>query len=98
MEENKRESLMLLIEDSIVNAKLINSLEALGIDASLYSSSSVAIIYNLLYLESELSRDDFYYMYFDLIKEGEGIDFANTRVQLRRFAECIVLKLMEYAG
>ncbi len=88
-----RETVMLLIEDSIVNAKLINTLDSIGIDASLYSTSSVTIIYNLLGLDSKIPKDDFYALFFGLIKEGERIDFTRSRTLLRRFAETVMFDI-----
>jgi len=88
-----RENLMLLIEDSIVNAKLINTLETIGIDASLYSTNSVTIIYNLLGLDAKISKDDFYALFFGLIKEGEAIDFSRSRTLVRRYSEKVLFEI-----
>lgn len=88
-----RENVMLLIEDAIINAKLINTLDSIGIDASLYSTSSVTIIYNLLGLDSKIPKDDFYALFFGLLKEGEAIDVSRSRTLVRRFAEKIMFDI-----
>lgn len=88
-----RENVMLLIEDSIVNAKLINTLDSIGIDASLYSTSSVTIIYNLLGLDAKISKDDFYALFFCLVKGGEAIDISHSRTLVKRHAEQVMFDI-----
>lgn len=88
-----REILLLLIEDSIVNVKLINTLDSIGIDASLYSTSSVTIIYNLLGLDTKISKDDFYALFFGMLKEGEAIDISRSRTLVRRYAEKVMFDI-----
>lgn len=88
-----RENVMMLIEDSIVNAKLINTLDSIGIDASLYSTSSVTIIYNLLGLDAKISKDDFYALFFGMLKEGEAIDISRSRTLVRRYAEKVMFDI-----
>lgn len=82
-----KNKVLLLIEDSIVNAKLVNSLQGIGIDASLYNLNCPAVVFDLLGLDSEERRDDLYGLFFDLIREGEAIDFSDSREELRIFAE-----------
>lgn len=93
-----RENIILLIEDSIVNTKLINSLDSIGIDASIYVTSSVSIIFNLLNLEPKISKDDFYKLFFELIKNGEEIDFTRSRMLLKKYAEKVLFDMNQQFG
>ena len=91
MEKN----VLLLIEDSIVNAKLVNTLERIGIDASLYNLNCPAVVFDLLGLSSEEKKDELYGLFFDLIREGETIDFTDSREELRIFAEKVYSRLLD---
>jgi hypothetical protein len=92
-EQRRREIIRILIEDSIVNSKLINTLDSIGIDASVYSTSSVTIIYDLLGLDTKISKDDFYALFFGLIKEGESIEISTSRTLVSRFAEKVMFDI-----
>lgn len=90
-----KNEVLLLIEDSIVNAKLVNSLQGIGIDASLYNLNCPTVVFDLLGLDSEERRDDLYGLFFDLIREGEDIDFSDSREELRVFAEKVYVNLLD---
>jgi hypothetical protein len=90
-----KNEVLLLIEDSIVNAKLLNALEGIGIDASLYNLNCPAVVFDLLGLGSEEKKDELYGLFFDLIREGETIDFAESREELRFLAEKVYFRLLE---
>lgn len=85
----------MLIEDSIVNTKLVNTLERIGIDASLYNLNCPAAVFDLLGLSSEERKDELNGLFFDLIREGETIDFADSREELRIFAEKVYSRLLD---
>ncbi len=89
-----KNQILLLIEDSIVNAKLVNALERIGIDASLYNLNCPAVVFDLLGLSSEEKKDELYALFFDLIREGETIDFSDSREELRIFAENVYESLL----
>jgi hypothetical protein len=94
-EQRRREIIRILIEDSIVNSKLINTLDSIGIDASVYSTSAVTIIYDLLGLDTKISKDDFYALFFSLIKEGESIEISTSRTIVSRFAEKVMFDIYQ---
>ena len=85
---------MLLIEDSIVNAKLINTLDRIGIDASLYYNSPT-VVFNLLGYGLEEDRDNLYKIYFDLINEAKTIDFSESREELKKSVEAVYYSLVK---
>lgn len=89
-----KNTVLLLIEDSIVNAKLVNTLERIGIDASLYNLNCPAVVFDLLGLSSEEKKDELYGLFYDLIKEGEKIDFSVSRKELRTLAENVYESLL----
>lgn len=80
-----KESVLILIEDNVVNLKLISTLEDLGIDASLYNLNSPSVVLELLELEFFENRDYLYKKYFDLLEQGKSIDFITSKVELRLF-------------
>lgn len=80
-----KESVLILIEDNVVNLKLISTLEDLGIDASLYNLNSPSVVFELLELEFFENRDYLYKKYFDLLEKGKSIDFITSKVELRLF-------------
>ena len=89
-----KNEVILLIEDSIVNAKLVNTLERIGIDASVYNLNCPTVIFNLIGLSKEEIKDGLYGLFYDLIKEGETIDFSVSRKELRIFAENVYESLL----
>lgn len=90
-----KNEVLLLIEDSIVNAKLVNALEGIGIDASLYNLNCPAVVFDILGLGSKERKDELYGLFFDLIREGEAIDFSESRKELRIFAEKVYYRLLD---
>lgn len=89
-----RENIMLLIEDSIVNAKLINTLNRIGIDASLYCNSPT-VVFNLLGYKSHKDMDSLYKIYFDLINEAETKDFVESREEVKKSAKKVYDSLVK---
>lgn len=89
-----KNEVILLIEDSIVNAKLVNTFERIGIDASVYNLNCPTVIFNLLGLSTENNKDELYGLFYDLIKEGEKIDFSVSRKELRTLAENVYESLL----
>lgn len=85
MNEKLKSCIITLIEDDIVNFKLISSLYDLGIDAGCYESCSTSAIRYLMGLEEE-NADDWYEKYYDLIRKGKKIDISTDRTILHRMA------------
>lgn len=81
-----KESILTLIEDNIVNLKLVSTLEDLGIDASLYNLNSPSVVFKLIGLEFLENRDKLYKKYFDLLEQGKTIDFTSSKDELKMLA------------
>ena len=94
MNVNLKKIVLLLIEDSIVNTKLINTLQQIGIDASIFASCCPTAVFQLMEFENK-EKDEIYNLYFELIKEGEAIDFTNSRKELNSYAEKVYFQLLK---
>lgn len=86
-----------LIEDNISNVKLINGLHNLGIDASLYYFNSPRVVFKLIGIENLNNTDELFEKYFEWLKNGESIDFSESREELRKYAETIYYNLKEFS-
>ena len=85
MNEKLKSCIVTLIEDDIVNYKLISSLSDMGIDASCYESCSTYVIRYLMGLENE-DADQWYAKYYDLVRKGKRIDVSTDRNTVHRMA------------
>lgn len=94
METKLKECIITLIEDDIVNFKLISSLSDLGIEAGCYESTSTSVIRYLMGQETE-NADLWYDRYYDLIRKGKRIDISTDRTTLHRMAQEIFLSLQK---
>lgn len=86
MEKKMKKCIVTLIEDDIVNFKLISSLSDLGIEAGCYESNSTSVIRYLMGYEDERNVDEWYDKYYDLIRKGKRIDISIDRTTLHRIA------------
>lgn len=86
MNEKLKSCIITLIEDDIVNFKLISSLYDMGIDAGCFESNSTSVIRYLMGFENEYEADEWYDRYFDLIAKGKRIDIREDRTTLHRMA------------
>lgn len=91
-----KKDVILLIEDNIINAKLMRTLSGIGIDASPYSVNSERVIFKLIGIESEHIIDSLYGKYYKMVKKGESIDFLNSREELENQAKKIYRFLLKY--
>ncbi len=87
-----------LIEDNISNVKLINGLHKLGIDASIYYFNSPSIVFKLIGIENLDNSDELLEKYFEWLKNGESIDFSESRGELKKYAEMIYENLKYFSS
>lgn len=93
-----KDSILTLIEDNIVNVKLIEGLSKLGIDASSYYFNTPSVVFKLVGIEDSKEVEELYEIYFEWLRKGESIDISESRTELRKYAEQVYLDLDNYVG
>lgn len=78
MDKTLQSCIITLIEDDVINYKLISTLSEIGIDASCYASCSAEVVRYLMRID-DVNTDDWYEKYYDLIKKGKQIDISSDR-------------------
>ena len=91
-----KDSIITLIEDNIVNVKLIEGLEKLGIDASVYYFNTPSVVFKLAGIEDSKEIEELYKIYFEWLRNGESIDISSSREELRKYAKQVYMVLMSY--
>lgn len=92
----KRQQILTLIENEIINTKLVSSLNDIGIDLSVYSLHVDTLIFKSIGLKKDARTDNLYAKYFELLKQGKGID-PNSKSEIRRLALKIYRYLLKHA-
>lgn len=83
-----------LIENDVVNNKLISTLADIGVDASCYESNSAEIVRHLMGVKiAEKFVDDWNKKYYTLIQKGKNVDVSTDRTIAKRLAIDIFLSL-----
>lgn len=93
-EEEKRLCILILIRDTIVNAKLINTLQRIGIEASLYDVDCQSVVFRWIGIPEEKITDELYTSYRMMLIEGEGIDLHESKDEVMCLADRIYCKLV----
>ena len=79
MNPNKRKTIALdIIVNDLVNVKMIMSLRAMGIDASLYYLSLATSIFKLIGYRKKEQTTDLYDRYAILCRKAKDISFSDT--------------------
>lgn len=86
MNEELKSCIVTLIEDDIVNYKLISTLSDLGVDAGCYESNSTLVIRYLMGYKFECNAYEWYEKYYDLISKGKKLDVTLDRSTIHRMA------------
>jgi hypothetical protein len=97
MQQNQNTSVVLsLIKDDLINNKLINGLNMLGLSAGDYHLHLSETILNLIGLDTE--NDAIHDLYFNLTQQSETLDLTditNREKQLTRLATEIYSELLK---
>ena len=97
MEQNQNSNLVLsLIKDDLINNKLVNGLNTLGLSAGDYHLHLSETILNLIGLDTE--NDAILNLYFNLTQQSELLDLtdiANREKQLTQLASEIYSELLK---
>ncbi|MGV3632262.1 MAG: hypothetical protein ACO1O6_13720 [Bacteroidota bacterium] len=84
--------ILLLIKCDLINAKMINSFNRLGIEASTYRVNIAPVILHLLEVSKERRTDELYEHYYDLLDKFARFDLTTGSV-LNTIAQSIYTDL-----
>lgn len=70
----KKKQILTLIEADILNAKLVYTLNGIGIDAGDYLADTSLVIFRLMGIKKERRTEILYHKYFDLVRQVEYLD------------------------
>lgn len=83
MTNYKKQKLILsLIKDNLINTKLVNGLNAMGLDASPYSLHLSETIFELLGFEDSKRSDQVFEYYLELVEKVNGINISQSQEAL----------------
>jgi hypothetical protein len=96
MRRKKQKTLIIgLIKDGLINSKLVNGLNSLGLDASNYSISIGDTIFALMgFKNDELNDLIFENVYLAISEKVKYIDFSVSMEELERLSEEIYATLL----
>ena len=79
MNNQKKQKLILsLIKDNLINTKLVNGLNAMGLDASSYSLHLSETIFELMGFEDSKRSDQVFEYYLELVEKVNDINIAQS--------------------
>ena len=96
IQQHTSELILSLIKDDLINNKLINGLNTLGLSAGDYHLHLSETIMNLIGLDTE--NDAIHDLYFNLTQQSETLDLTditNREKQLTRLATEIYSELLK---
>ena len=96
IQQHTSELILSLIKDDLINNKLINGLNTLGLSAGDYHLHLSETILNLIGLDTE--NDAIHDLYFNLTQQSETLDLTditNREKQLTRLATKIYSELLK---
>jgi hypothetical protein len=91
----KKQDILILIENDIINTRLISILNDIGVDLSSYSLYIDQLIFKSIGLKKQLRTDELYEKYFELLKLGKSIH-PNNVAELKQLALKIYRFLVGY--
>ncbi len=93
-EPNKKKLILSLIKDNLINTKLVSGLNALGMDASLYSLHLSETIFELMGFEDNKWSDLVFEHYLSMVEKVNEINFSQSHEELDVLASEIYKELM----
>lgn len=93
-EKIKRKLILSLIEDDLINSKLVNGLGDRGINADDYLLHLSDTIFNLMAIPDKRSNEFIHENYLDIVKRAKYIDIANGHNNLDSLFEEIYFYLL----
>lgn len=76
--KNKKKLILSLIKDDLINAKLVNGLNEIGLNADNYSLHLSDTIFNLMGFEDDEETETIFERYMELAKRSMFIDISQS--------------------
>lgn len=100
---NKKELIISLIKDDLVNSMLVNGLMDIGLNPGNYFLHLSETIFKLMDFEDSMVTDDIFNQYLRLTQKAKHIDISGCSNQLEKLANEIYselsgMKTCSYAG
>lgn len=92
MEKDLEGGILLLIEEDIMNFKLVAGLGEMGIEADRYDST-VAPVVKYLLDHCEIDEDKWYDAYFGIVRFGKECNIVDDRTEVKKLAKRVLEKL-----
>lgn len=92
----KKEKLILaLIKDDLINCKLINGLDKLGINAHDYTLNLSDTIFKLMEFENNLESERLFEKYIKLSEQAVKVDITNSKKNMDKLVKKIYKELTD---
>lgn len=83
MKSNTQKSLILsLIKDDLINSKLVNGLNELGLDASKYFINSSDTVFRLMNIHKHPCEEEIFQYYLEITAKAKDIDISESNKHL----------------
>lgn len=83
-----------LIKADLINSKLVNALEDLGLDAGGYFINLSDTIFKLIGFSNNTASEEVYEHYLELTKKARQIDLSPARTHIDKLAREIYFELL----
>lgn len=90
---NKEELIISLIKDDLVNTKLIDGLQDIGLDPAIYSLNLSETIFKLIDFDDSVMTDELFANYLQFLKKVKHIDVSDYSGELDKLANEIYFEL-----
>jgi hypothetical protein len=91
--KNNKELILSLIKDDLINSKLVNGLNELGLDASKYFINSSNTVFQLMGFQNHESEEEIFQYYLELTAKAKHIDISESTEPLNDLCEEIYTEL-----
>jgi hypothetical protein len=71
---DKRRQILTLIENELINSKLVFTLQNIGVEAGGYFTDTSQVVFVLIGIRKENRTEELYKKYFDLLKQVQYLD------------------------
>lgn len=96
--KNKEKLVLSLIKDDLINAKLVNGLFELGLNAETYFLHLSDTIFNLMGFEDNKETEEIFEHYIELAKRATFVDISQSHKPMNELALQIYVEIMSKKG
>lgn len=94
MKANRKRLILSLIKDDLINSKLVDALNAAGLNADVYLLNLSSTIFQLMGFDDSRENERVYEYYLQLTQRGKHIDILKTRERFDELALEIYTELL----